>query len=138
MKTKDSFKLLRKELKKAYCKNNISKDLYLEILFSLNKNSKEEINKYEKITFIMPDRKNPLSDLEQKMMELNIVLIEKYGNVEEVSKIIENVFNKIPEKSEEKIEFFNIVNHFKYLSFLLEGNPNLLTLIEERNSYKIS
>ncbi|KFF26858.1 hypothetical protein [Chryseobacterium vrystaatense] len=137
MAANNSIKLLREELKKAYEKKSISKEIYLQILLSLNKESKNRRKAFEQIAFIMPDRRNPVSDLEQKMVELNVLLVEKFGNVDAVTKIVNDVFTLIPEDSAEKQVFFNVVNHFKYLTELITSNPSFLDIIQERDSYKL-
>ncbi|AZA93048.1 Uncharacterised protein [Chryseobacterium nakagawai] len=133
-----SFKILRNEVKIAYENGAISKEVYLEILFSLRKDRKDKLLTLEQIAFIMPPKKNPVSDLEQKMVELNILLVEKFGNADEVSRIVRKVFDSLPDKSEDKVFFFNVVNHFKYLNELLNENPAFLDLIQERDSYKLT
>jgi phosphoenolpyruvate carboxylase len=135
MKSK-SVKLLHDQLHKAYHGGHIPKDVYLQILFSLKKTHQQRLEILEKIAFIMPKRKEPVSDLEQKIVELNIMLVEKFGDIDAVTAIVEKVFNTIAEESKEKDLFNGIVNHFKYLAELLRENPEFLEIIAERNSYK--
>ena len=138
MKTNNSFKILKEKLRKAYEDESISKEVYLEILFSLRKDRKERVLTLEQIAFILPAKKEPVSDLEQKMVELNVLLVEKFGNADEVARIVKEVFNLIPNDSEEKELFFNIVHHFQYFKELVQGNPAFLELIKERDSYKLT
>jgi hypothetical protein len=135
MKSK-SVKLLHDQLQKAYHEGHIPKDIYLQILFSLRKTHRERLEILEKIAFIMPKRKEPVSDLEQKIVELNIMLVEKFGDIDSVSAIVEKVFNTIPGESNQKELFNGVVNHFKFLAELLRENPEFLEIIAERNSYK--
>ncbi len=134
----DTFKILHEQLKKAYQNGSIKKEVYLQILFSLKEDRKQRLATLEQIAFILPKRNHPVTDLEQKMIELNVILFEKFGNIDVVSKIVNDVFRSMPEDNKDKETFLNVVNHFEYLAELISGNPAFLEIILERNSYKTS
>ena len=86
--------------------------------------------------FVMPDKIYPINDLEQKMVELNVLLYENFENVSDVSETIGKIFDAIPEDSGDKDKFLNILCHFRCLEQLVSGNPSFMEIIKERNSYK--
>lgn len=85
--------------------------------------------------YLMPKSAHPINNLEQKMIELNVMIFEKFGSFENVFEVIQNIYNKLPEDPENE-KLITLILHFRCLEQLTSASPEFLEIIDERNSYK--
>jgi len=83
----------------------------------------------------MPENVHPITNLEQRMTELNLILCEKFRSFENVFEFLQGLQNTINEGAEAE-NLTNLILHFRCLNQLTAGAPEFADLIEERNSYK--
>ncbi|MFC7345971.1 hypothetical protein ACFQO9_04470 [Chryseobacterium zhengzhouense] len=88
-----------------------------------------------KTNFLMPEKAHPINNLEQRMVELNIMLYENFGSFENIFTLLQKMYEDLPEGSE-KVKLLNLILHFRCLNQITSGGPEFLEIIDERNSYK--
>lgn len=88
----------------------------------------------EKI-FIMPEKAHPVNNLEQKMIELNVMLYESFGSFKSIFEFIQDLCESIPEGADRK-KMMKLILHFRCLDQIAAIKPGFSDIIDERNSYK--
>jgi hypothetical protein len=85
--------------------------------------------------YVMPENPHPINDVEQKMIELNVMLYENFGSYEKIFEFLQEIHSEA-ENSKKKEDLLSVILHFRCLDQLSKRSPGLLEIQEERNAYK--